>query len=372
MSGVLVLNAGSSSLKYRVLDPATEQTVVRGTVERIDETGWEDAFARVAGDLDEAEVDPGELLAAGHRVVHGGDRYTRAIVVDDEVEEGIQQLAELAPLHNPPGLAGIRATRAAFPDLRQVAVFDTAFFSGLPVAAATYAVDREVAAAMGIRRYGAHGISHQHVAGEAARFLGRPLDELALVVLHLGNGASAAAVRGGNPVDTSMGLTPLEGLVMGTRPGDLDAGVLLHLLRRGYDADRLEDLLHHHSGLQGLAGRHDFRDLLTAVDRGDEHARTAYEVYVHRLRKYVGGYLAVLGGADAVVFTAGVGEHVHRVREDALEGLTALGIEVDPVRNRADADGPRRISVDGSRVDVLVVPTDEELAIARQVRELLA
>ncbi len=368
---VLVLNAGSSSLKYRVLDPATEQTVVRGTVERVDEGGWEDAFAQVSRALDEAEVDAGELLAAGHRVVHGGDRYTRATVVDDEVEQGIEQLAALAPLHNPPGLAGIRATRAAFPDLRQVAVFDTAFFAGLPAAAATYAVDREVAAALGIRRYGAHGISHQHGAGEAARLLGRPVDELALIVLHLGNGASAAAVRGGHPVDTSMGLTPLEGLVMGTRPGDLDTGVLLHLLRHGYDADRLEELLHHHCGLQGLSGRHDFRDLLTAVNAGDEHARTAYEVYVHRLRKYVGGYLAVLGGADAVVFTAGVGEHVSRVREDALKGLTALGIEVDPARNRADADGPRRVGADDSRVDVLVVPTDEELAIARQVRDLL-
>jgi acetate kinase len=372
MSGVvLVLNAGSSSLKYRVLDPDTEKTVLRASVERVDESGWGDAFAQVSSALSEAGVDPVDLLAAGHRVVHGGDRYTEATIVDDEVEQGIEQLVALAPLHNPPALAGIRATRSAFPDLRQVAVFDTAFFAGLPAAAATYAVDREVAAAMGIRRYGAHGISHQHVAGEAARFLGRPVAELSLIVLHLGNGASAAAVRGGNPVDTSMGLTPLEGLVMGTRPGDLDPGVLLHLLRRGYDADRLEDLLHHRSGLQGLAGRHDFRDLLTAVDHGDEQARTAYDIYVHRLRKYVGGYLAVLGGADAVVFTAGVGEHVSRLREDALQGLTPLGIEVDQARNRADADGPRRISVDGGSVEVLVVPTDEELAIARQVRSLL-
>ncbi len=371
MANVLVLNAGSSSLKFRLLDADTEETVVRGTVERVDEKGWDDAFAQVSRALDDAEVGPGDLLAAGHRVVHGGDRYTEATVVDDDVERGIEELVALAPLHNPPALAGLRATRAAFPGLRQVAVFDTAFFAALPAAAATYAVDREVAAATGIRRYGAHGISHQHVAAESARFLGRPAAELSLVVLHLGNGASASAVRGGRPVDTSMGLTPLEGLVMGTRPGDLDPGVLLHLLRRGYDVDRLEDLLYHRSGLQGLAGLHDFRDLLAAVDNGDEHARTAYDVYVHRLRMYVGGYLAVLGGADAVVFTAGVGEHVSRLREDALEDLTALGIEVDPDRNRADTDGPRRVSADGSRVDVLVVPTDEELAIARQVRDLL-
>jgi acetate kinase len=372
MSGaVLVLNAGSSSLKYRVLDPDTEETEVRGTVERVDETGWEDAFDRLRAALDEAEVDPAGLMAAGHRVVHGGDRYTEATVVDDDVERGIEELVALAPLHNPPALAGIRATRAAFPDLRQVAVFDTAFFAGLPAAAATYAVDREVAAELAVRRYGAHGISHEHVAGEAARFLDRPEEELALVVLHLGNGASASAVRGGRPVDTSMGLTPLEGLVMGTRPGDLDPGILLHLMRRGYDADRLEELLHHRSGLEGLAGMHDFRDLLAAVDRDDERARTAYDVYVHRLRKYVGAYLAVLGGADAVVFTAGVGEHVPRLREDALQGLAALGIVVDPARNRAEDEGPRRISGGGSRVEVLVVPTDEELAIARQVRALL-
>jgi acetate kinase len=371
MSGsVLVLNAGSSSLKYQVLD-ADERTVAHGTVERVDETGWDGAFDRVSAELSLAGVDPSHLLAAGHRVVHGGDRYTEATLVDDEVEQGIDELAALAPLHNPPALAGIRATRAAFPELRQVAVFDTAYFAALPAASATYAIDREVAGEHRIRRYGAHGISHQHVAGEAARFLGRPLEELALVVLHLGNGASAAAVRGGHPVDTSMGLTPLEGLVMGTRPGDLDAGVLLHLLRRGYDADGLEELLHHRSGLQGLAGRHDFRDLLAAVDQGDEQARTAYEVYCHRLRKYVGAYVAVLGGADAVVFTAGVGEHVARVREDALHDLAVIGIELDGDRNRADAPGPRLISAVTSRVDVLVVPTNEELAIARQVRDLL-
>jgi acetate kinase len=368
--GVLVLNAGSSSLKYRVFEPGTEETVLRGTVERVDETGWDDAFAQVTRAL--ADEGEGDLVAVGHRVVHGGDRYTRATLVDDDVERGIEELVALAPLHNPPALAGLRATRAGLPGLPQVAVFDTAFFAGLPPAAATYALDREVAAAHGVRRYGAHGISHQYVAGEAARFLDRPAGELALVTLHLGNGASATAIRGGRPVDTSMGLTPLEGLVMGTRPGDVDAGVLLHLLRIGYDADALEELLHHRSGLRGLAGRNDFRDLLAAMDGGDEDARTAYDVYCHRLRKYVGAYLAVLGGADAVVFTAGVGENQARVREDALRGLTALGVEVDRARNQAQGDGPRRIGADGSSVDVLVVPTDEELAIARQVRDLLS
>ncbi|HEX5086391.1 MAG TPA: acetate kinase [Nocardioides sp.] len=368
--GVLVLNAGSSSLKYRVLDLGSEETLLRGTVERVDESGWDQAFAEVHRALGDDLA--GDLRAVGHRVVHGGDRYTRATLVDDDVERGIEELVALAPLHNPPALAGLRATRAALPDLAQVAVFDTAYFAALPTAAATYALDRGASTHARVRRYGAHGISHQYVAGEAARFLGRPEPGLALVTLHLGNGASAAAVRDGQPLDTSMGLTPLEGLVMGTRPGDVDAGVLLHLLRHGYDVDGLEELLHHRSGLQGLAGMHDFRDLLAAVDRGDEHARTAYDVYCHRLRKYVGAYLAVLGGADAVVFTAGVGEHVPRVRRDALAGLEALGIEVDPDFNQQETDGIRRISTGTSRTEVLVVPTDEELAIARQVAQLLA
>ena len=250
-----------------------------------------------------------DLLGVGHRVVHGGERYTQPTLIDDDVVAGIEELVELAPLHNPPALAGIRATSDAFPGLAQVAVFDTAFFAGLPAAAATYAVDRDIAVREGVRRYGMHGISHEYVAHETASYLGRPLDQLRLIVLHLGNGASAAAIRNGRPVDTSMGMTPLEGLVMGTRGGDIDPGVLLHLLRRGHPVDELEDLLHHRSGLQGLAGHHDLRDLEAAIDDGDERARTAFDVYCHRLRKYIGAYLAVLGGADAVVFTAGVGQH---------------------------------------------------------------
>ncbi|HRK48469.1 MAG TPA: acetate kinase, partial [Nocardioides sp.] len=212
MSGaVLVLNAGSSSLKYDVLD-GDEQTLVGGTVERVDQTGWDGAFEHVADALSDADVDPSALLGVGHRVVHGGDRFTRATLVDESVEHAIDELADLAPLHNPNALAGVRSTRAALPGLPQVAVFDTAFFAGLPTVATTYALDRDTAEHHGIRRFGAHGISHEHVAAETARFLGRA--ELALVLLHLGNGASAAAVRGGRPLDTSMGLTPLEGLVM--------------------------------------------------------------------------------------------------------------------------------------------------------------
>lgn len=369
---VLVLNAGSSSLKHQVVEPRSGESIVRGLVERVDETGWDQALEAVLGAVREAGVSPADLTGIGHRVVHGGDRFTEAVLLDDDVVAAIDELAVLAPLHNPPALAGIRLAREAFPQAAQVAVFDTAWFAGLPAAAATYALDHELIARERLRRYGMHGISHQYVAGEAARFLDRPPAELAMVVLHLGNGASATAVLDGAPVDTSMGLTPLEGLVMGTRGGDLDPGVLLHLLRRGVTVADLEDLLHHRSGLQGLAGVHDLRDVHAALERGDDRAATAYAVYCHRIRKYVGAYAAVLGRLDAVVFTAGVGEHDAEVRADSLSGLGLLGIEVDPARNSAAGDGARMVSTDSSPVAVLVVPTNEELSIARQVAALLA
>ena len=389
---VLVLNAGSSSLKYQVVAPGSGEAPVRGLVERIGSGsarlthhgphGGESrdlaaddhraALAAVHDLLAGSGVEESGLLAVGHRVVHGGPNLVRAHVVDDEVLAEIEHVARLAPLHNPPAVAGIRSARAAYPGLPQVAVFDTAFFAALPPAAATYALDHAIAAREEIRRYGAHGISHEYVARAAARFLGRDPSGLDQVVLHLGNGASASAIRGGRPVDTSMGLTPLEGLVMGTRAGDLDPGILLHLLRHGdLDLDGLEDLLHHRSGLEGMAGVHDFRDLLAAVDAGEQCAAAAYEVYCHRLRKYVGAYLAALGGADVVTFTAGIGERASRLRADALAGLERLGIAIDPARNGADDTGPRRISTDTSPVTVLVVPTNEELSIARQAVALL-
>jgi len=376
MTQVLVLNAGSSTLKYAVVDPTRGTTSLHGVVDRIGGPDVPDhtaALDAMQADLAEQGLEESALLAVGHRVVHGGPHLTRATVVDDEVLAEIDGLSRLAPLHNPPAAAGIRSAREHFPGLPQVAAFDTAYFADLPAAAATYAIDAEVAAQQQIRRYGAHGISHQYVAGAVSEHLDRPLADLDQIVLHLGNGASAAAIRGGRPVETSMGLTPLEGLVMGTRAGDLDPGVLLHLLRHGdLDADGLEDLLHHRSGLQGMAGHNDFRDLLAALDAGDERARTAYDVYCHRIRKYVGAYLAVLDGADVITFTAGVGEHNARLREDALSGLDRLGVEIDPDRNRARATHARRISTDSSRVVVLVVPTDEELAIAREAAALLA
>ncbi|GAA1537579.1 acetate/propionate family kinase [Nocardioides humi] len=369
---VLVLNAGSSSLRYAVLDPGDGRRLAGGHVEQLELDGFGPALERVTDELAGAGL-AGRLTAVGHRVVHGGARHTSPTLVDDDVLADVEALSVLAPLHNPPAVAGIRRARTVWPDLPHVAVFDTGWFAGLPAAAATVTIDRRVAAEEGIRRFGMHGTSHAWVAGRAADLLGRPLAELGLVTLHLGNGASAAAVRGGRPVETSMGFTPLEGLVMGSRGGDIDPGVLLHLLRhRGYDADRLEDLLHHRSGLAGLAGTGDFRDLLRAVDDGEADARLAYDVYCHRIRKYVGAYLAVLDGADAVVFTGGVGENVPRLRADALRGLDRLGIEVDDDRNDSAGSGPAVISPAGTRVSVLVVPTDEELSIARQVAELLA
>jgi acetate kinase len=370
MVAVLVLNAGSSSLKYQVVEPDGTRHV-KGLVERVEETGFDDALARMTAELDEAGLSPASLAAVGHRVVHGGPRFTDPVLVDDAVLESIEDLSRFAPLHNPPAVAGIRAARKEFPDLPQAAVFDTAFFASLPAAASTYAIDAAVAAAHGIRRYGAHGTSHRFVSRAAAEHAGRRIEGLRQIVLHLGNGASAAALRSGRPMDTSMGLTPLEGLVMGTRGGDLDPGVLLHLLRTGIDVDGLEELLVHRSGLLGLSGLSDFRDLWSAVEAGDAAARTAYDVYVHRLRKYVGAYLAVLGGVDQVVFTGGVGEHHPALRAAVLDGLSAFGLTLDPASNGRTTDGPRAISLPGAPVEVLVVPTEEELEIARQVAGLL-
>lgn len=367
---VLVLNSGSSSIKFRLIDPVAGTAVVSGLVEQIGEP--DSAVAdHVAGlrlihqRLADSGVDLGEVRAVGHRVVHGGTRFHAPTLITDAVVAEVSRLAELAPLHNPANVIGIEVARADFPDVPHVAVFDTGFFHSLPAAAATYAIDREVASRYGIRRYGFHGTSHEYVSREAALLLGREPAEVNTIVLHLGNGASASAVRGGVAVETSMGLTPLEGLVMGTRCGDIDPGVLFHLNRTaGLGVDKLDELLNRRSGLKGLSGVNDFRELLQQVSHGSPAATLAYDVYIHRLRKYVGAYLAVLGRVDAIAFTAGVGENVAAVREDALAGLDGLGIVVDPQRNRG-GNGARIISAEHSRSTVLVVPTNEELAIAR-------
>jgi acetate kinase len=374
---IFVVNAGSSSLKYEVVDVGadgarTPAPRLAGIVERIGVagSGVPDHATAIAGVL--ADLDAESIDAVGHRVVHGGSVFVQATLIDDTVEAEIERLAELAPLHNPPGLEGIRAARAALPFIPHVAVFDTAFHSSLPAEAFTYALDAAVAAEHGIRRYGFHGTSYRFVSQRAAELLGRPLDELRMVVLHLGNGASAAAIAGGRSVDTSMGMTPLEGLVMGTRSGDIDPAVLLHLQRvGGYDAAALDTLLNRSSGMLGLGGHSDMRDLLAAADGGDAAATLAFDVYVHRLVRYIGAYAAELGGIDALVFTAGVGENSAVVRARAVEGLGFLGLSVDPALNQARSSEPRVVSPAGSPVAVLVVPTDEELQIARETIEVV-
>jgi acetate kinase len=370
---VLVLNAGSSSLKYQLIEPDSGDSVASGVIEKIGESSSlvndHAAALRVAfEELSEDGIDLKAcgLAAVGHRVVHGGPVFYRPTVIDDSVIAELEQLSMLAPLHNPPAVQGIEVARKMLPQVPHVAVFDTAFFHDLPADAATYAIDRELAEKWHIRRYGFHGTSHRYVSEQAAAFLGRPLNELNQIVLHLGNGASASAIAGGRPVDTSMGLTPLEGLVMGTRSGDIDASIVGYLHREAeMSVDDIDSMLNHRSGMVGLAGERDFRRLRQLIESGDSSAQLAYDVFIHRLRKYVGAYLAVLGRTDAVTFTAGVGENAAAVRLDALKGLEGLGIEVDEQRNTQPGKGSRRISTDSSAIAVLVVPTNEELAIAR-------
>ncbi len=375
---VLVVNSGSSSLKYQVVEPDSGRAVASGVVERIGEPSSpvadHDAALRVAFDQlagDGIDVKSAGLVAVGHRVVHGGNEFYRPTLLDDAVIGKLKELSELAPLHNPPAVQGIEVARKLLPDIPHVAVFDTAFFHRLPPAAATYAIDHGLAREWQIRRYGFHGTSHRYVSEQAAAFLGTPLDVVNQIVLHLGNGASASAIAGGRPVDTSMGLTPLEGLVMGTRSGDVDPSVISYLWRTAnMGVDEIESMLNHRSGVLGLAGERDFRRLHAMIESGDASAQLAYDVFIHRLRKYIGAYLAVLGHTDVVSFTAGIGENDAAVRRDALAGMTELGIEVDGDLN-AGGQGARRISADDSPVAVLVIPTNEELAIARDCVSVL-
>ncbi|MFW0789374.1 acetate kinase [Gordonia sp. CPCC 205333] len=391
---VLVVNAGSSSLKYQVVHPLSGDVVAEGLAERIgekqsaishtqnghtdsDELPLADHGAAIARALDffaanGSDIANADLCAVGHRVVHGGRSFYRPTLITPEVVAEIERISPLAPLHNPANLIGIRAAQELLPDVPSVAIFDTAFFHGLPDAAATYAIDRDVAAAHAIRRYGFHGTSHEYVSKAAAEFLGRSYGDTNQIVLHLGNGASASAIDGGNPIDTSMGMTPLEGLVMGTRSGDLDPGLILHLNRvAGLGVDEIDMLLNKQSGLKGLAGENDFRTLTASIEQGDANARAAYDVYIHRLRRYIGAYMIELGRVDVISFTAGVGENAASVRADSLAKLDNYGIVIDTERNAVRSKEPRRISTDGSPVTVLVVPTNEELAIARQAAALV-
>ncbi|MCV7171413.1 acetate kinase [Mycobacterium manitobense] len=385
---VLVLNSGSSSVKFQLIQPDSGASLADGVVERIgeesssasltlgerevsrdDKVADHEAALRTAFELFEeagAQLGSVGLVAVGHRVVHGGPDLYRPTLIDDALVAELEELAPMAPLHNPPAVLGINVARKALPDLPHVAVFDTAFFHDLPPAAATYAIDRDIAEQWHIRRYGFHGTSHQYVSEQAAAFLGAAPESLNQIVLHLGNGASASAIVGGRPVDTSMGLTPMEGLVMGTRSGDIDPGVVMYLWRTaGMSVEDIETMLNKRAGVRGLGGEVDFRVLHERIESGDEQAQLAYDVYIHRLRKYIGAYLALLGTTDVISFTAGVGENDAAVRRDALSGLAPLGVELDEHLNASPAKAARRISADRSPTTVLVVPTNEELAIAR-------
>jgi acetate kinase len=370
---VLVINSGSSSIKYQVLDTVTSAVLHKGVVERIGQgLTHADALAQVV-----TETKPFSIAAVGHRVVHGGEKFVDAARIDDEVEKQIEACVPLAPLHNPANLTGVRAMRAALPGVPQIAVFDTAFHARMPRRARTYAIDQDVAQKHGLRRYGFHGTSHAYVAHLAAKHLKRPLNELRLITLHLGNGASACAVELGHSTETSMGLTPLEGLVMGTRSGDLDAGVVMALLRSGeFDVKSLDTLLNSKSGLTGLSGvGNDLRDIEQRASDGDDRCRLAVAVFAHRVRKYIGAYAAAMGGLDAVVLTGGIGENGAAMRRRILQRLDFLGLVLDEDAN-TDAKVSREkpvstVSAELSRVAALVVKTDEELSIAQQTAALV-
>jgi acetate kinase len=385
---VLVVNAGSSSLKYQLVGVTAGTAMAKGSIERIGERSSKATHETGGGrhTVDRTIATHGEalavvadafraygpsyedvgLLAVGHRVVHGGDRFSDPVLVTEEVLATIEALEPLAPLHNPANLEGIRVARERFPDVPQVAVFDTAFHQAMPTHSYTYAVPKSWREKHLVRRYGFHGTSFAYVSRRAAAVLGRAVEDVNLVVLHLGNGASAAAIAGGRSVDTSMGLTPLEGLVMGTRSGDIDPGLFSFMVRTGMSADAVDAALNRESGLKGLSGTNDFREVDELVAANDPDGKLAFDVTAYRLRKYIGAYAVALGRLDAVVFTAGIGEHAPRLRAAVCQGLGILGIDLDEEANRAPGGGERRVSTEASSVAVLVVPTNEELEIARQ------
>jgi acetate kinase len=390
-ASVLVVNTGSSSLKYQLIDPGTGDWMAKGLVERIGEDApqlhheWADG-RRVQHDADlpdhaaalvlmlqmlaEDSGGMAGLFAVGHRVVHGGSENREPVVVDDDVESTIERLIPLAPLHNPASLRGIRELRRLLPDVPHVAVFDTAFHATMPPEAYTYALPVEIAERLHIRKYGFHGTSYRYVTRKAAEFLGVAVERANLVVCHLGNGASMAAIRDGASIDTSMGLTPLQGLAMGTRSGDLDPAVILHLVRvGGMSLDAADALLNKSSGLKGMAGSQDMREVRALAEAGDEAARRAIDVYAYRIRGYIGAYLAAVPGAQALVFTAGIGEHDAALRREVCAPLAHLGIRLDEGLNAAPAGGVRCIDDGSGAIRILVVPTNEEAEIARQSAE---
>lgn len=393
---ILVINSGSSSVKYQLFDMPDGQVLTSGLVERIGEAQsrllhrWRQgndvqelvrsepiadhrqAFEAIGAAMRDSGSLGGvaRLQSIGHRVVHGGEDFTQPTRIDAAVVERIRALSALAPLHNPANLAGIEVCLRLFPELPQVAVFDTAFHQTMPAHAYRYALPEAWYREHRVRRYGFHGTSHQYVARQAAAFLGQPLASLNLITLHLGNGASAAAIRQGTCIDTSMGLTPLEGLIMGTRCGDIDPAIPFYMAAAsGATAAELEAQLNRDSGLKGICGANDMREVQQSAETGEASARLAIDMYCYRIRKYIGAYVGVLGRVDALVFTAGIGENSALIRATACAGLDGLGIAINPHRNESRCDGPFAIHGDAGRVRVLVVPTNEEIEIAQQTLE---
>jgi acetate kinase len=362
---ILVLNAGSSSLKFDLFETTpekiaanTDQLLGKGAVERV--SSMADALRAVFEQLGSMEID-----AVGHRIVHGGDRFQESTIIDGAVEKGIEELSVLAPLHNPHNLEAVRAARERLPAATHVAVFDTAFHRTLPAKAYTYALPYEFLTEKKIRRYGFHGISHRYVSWKFASLQGKKRGDYRMITCHLGNGCSACAIEYGRSIDTSMGFTPLEGLIMGTRSGDVDAGAILHLITHEHeDPGAVLRILNSASGLKGLSGvSNDMRDILREVTVGNQRARLAIEAFCYRVRKYIGSYLAAMNGADVLIFTGGIGENAAQIRARICAGLDNLGIAVDPAANAREGRDARQIG--SSKIPVWVIPTEEELLIAR-------
>ena len=396
---ILVINSGSSSLKFKLFVLPELSVSATGLIEEIGDersparlryqtcsadtrtisktlhlTEHRQAISAMTELLRESGTmnDVDDLAAIGHRVVHGGEDFHEPVLLDATVIHTIEELVPLAPLHNPANLAGIRVSRELAPDTPQVAVFDTAFHQTIPEHAYLYALPRKLYKNNKVRRYGFHGTSHGYVAEQAAKHIGRPLNELLVISLHLGNGASAAAIHNGKCIDTSMGLTPLEGLIMGTRSGDLDPAILFYLSREtGLDMDGLDRMLNKQSGLKGICGENDMRQITESASRGDNRAQLALTMFCYRLKKYIGSYMAALGGVDCLIFTGGIGENSSLVRKMSCEGLQPFGITVDPIKNDQRHHNTYAIQTGESNTKILVIPTNEELEIARQTLQVI-